>query len=261
MLALAALAMVLARAMTAGWFDPTAYGPRHMLDSSPFLLLLMAPVVQRLLTTVWWKAMLPVGLLVLSSAIQGLGVTREYGNWNTQMGADARGAAWNWRQGQIRHCLTFGESSLPAVREWKYYIIPPDGIMDHRKRPADSRYLRYGVVQNDSGGRWLVPPRAGLVVNCFAPMPLKFRAELATDPFPFDPTVVSLYWNGEKFGEMVLSRPDTDPKNQPWLKVPARLVRTGVNSVEFRVSRAYYPGASPVPLGASLGKITILPDV
>jgi hypothetical protein len=256
-LAGAVLLATLPRGFLQGWHGGHCYGSRYMLDAAALLLLVMAPLVRRLLEGEWWSAALPWALFALSAFIQYLGVTRDFESWNIMMRMNLPDNAWVWRKGQIAHCLTYGESTRGPVLEAQAYNLPPDGVIDPKTRAADNRFIRYGVTYQEPWGPWLMPPRAGLVVNLPRRMPLKLRVELTSEAFVFDPTIISYYWNGTKFQELVMQKKDFEFANIPWFSVPEQLVSAGLNKLEIRLSRAYCPGASPTMLGAALGKVII----
>jgi hypothetical protein len=258
-LACAVLLTTLPRGFLQGWHGGHCYGSRYMLDAAALMLLVMAPLVRGLLQRNWWTASLPWALFALSASIQYLGVTRDFESWNIVMKMNLPDNAWTWRKGQIAHCLTYGESTRGPRLDAQAYNLPADGVIDPKGRAPDNRFIRYGVTYQDPWGPWLMPPRAGLLVNLPRQMPLKLRVEVTSEAFQYDPTIISYYWNGTKFQELVMQKKDFGFTNVGWFDVPEKLVRPGLNTLEIRVSRAYYPGASPAALGAALGKVIIQP--
>ena len=258
--ALCALVGLLMRGFTPGWFGGHTYGSRYMLDSALFLLLAAAPLVRPMLVPVSWRTAVPAVLLALSAGVQYLGVARDYESWNIVMGMNVEKNAWEWRRNQVRHVLTYGESTRGPLLDPANYVVPPNGVIDPKGNPRDLRFFRYGLTIQAPWGPWIMPPKAGMVVNIPESAPLRLRVELTTEAFQFDPTVIRYFWNGTEFAQLVILHGDTEFRNVGWLKVPAELVRPGLNEIEFRVSRAYYPQASPAALGAALNRVIILPD-
>ncbi|PKO19518.1 hypothetical protein CVU37_03560 [candidate division BRC1 bacterium HGW-BRC1-1] len=257
--AVCALIGILMRGFTPGWFGGHSYGSRYMLDSSLFLLLAAAPVIHFLLTGARWKMLVPVGLLLLSAGIQYLGVARDFESWNGIMGMNVEKNAWAWRKNQIMHCLTYGESTRGPMLDASQYRLPTTGIIDPKGNPPDVRYFRYGLSIQAPWGPWLMPPKAGMVVYLDESVDLKLRVELTTQAFQFDPTEIRYFWNGEEFAQLVILHGDTEFRNIPFFHVPARLVHPGLNTMEVRVSRVYYPETSPAALGAALNRVIMLP--
>lgn len=167
--------------------------------------------------------------------------------------------AWNWRQSQIMHCLTFGESTAPPLGDPARYAVPSDGVLALKTAP-DSPYIRYGFAEYKPWGMWIVPPRSGLVVTLPRQESVSIQVLLATQAFAFDPTRIGVFWNGHRVGEMVVDRKDLEVVESPAFAVPKDITSAGINRIELRVSRAYYGvAAATEPLGAAMHSIIIRP--
>ncbi|AXA36718.1 hypothetical protein BRCON_1941 [Candidatus Sumerlaea chitinivorans] len=256
-LALAALVGILMRGFFYGWFGGHCYGSRYMLDVAALLLLGAAPLFDFLLAN-WRRAVLPIALFGLSAFIQWLGVARDYESWNILMGMTRETNAWNWRKSQILHCLTYGASTREPLAVSSAVNLPPNGVIRLKDDPT-SPFLRYGFVYQEPHGNWAMPPRAGIAFNLSAPSALRLRVEVTSEYFPYEPTTVGLYLNGTKFGEIVILAKDFTFAQAPWFDVPAKLTKEGLNLLELRVSRVYYPYASPAPVGAAIRDVIVLP--
>lgn len=258
MLAVAATVGILARGFFYGWFGGHCYGSRYSLDSAAFMLIGAAPLFAKLLEKAT-RAILPIGLLVLSSIIQLLGVARDYESWNILMGMSKEDNAWNWRMPQVLHCLTCGEWTRGPLPSASMVNLPYNGVIEVRRDP-NSPYIRYGFTSLEPGGPWIVPPKAGIVFNLPESRALQLRCEAVSQVFPYDPTTIGLYMNGKKFGELVLLKADWTFAEMPWFDVPKSYVRDGLNTLELRVSRVCYPYASPQPGGAMINRVLIVPQ-
>lgn len=258
MYALAALVMILMRGLLIGWHGGHCYGARTMLDSSPFLLLLMAPVAGRMLSP--WRAIswLPTGLFALSAGIQVLGVARDYESWNVAMTMSMPENAWNWQKPQILHCMTNGEWTRGPLLEPATYQVPPDGVIQMQGR-ENNPFIRYGFSAIGKGQVCAMPPRSGIVVNLPAQVAVQLRVDVITQPYPLDPTIINVYWNGTKLGDISVFRLDPEFKHMPIFRVPVECVRAGLNTIELRVNRVYYKDAGISPVGAMVDKIIIRP--
>lgn len=257
--ALISVVAIAERAMTPGWHGGFCYGSRYMLDVSPFLLLAMAPLAGRMLTGAYWKRSVIWGLFLLSTFIQFLGVAREYTTWNTAKNMIFQYGAWDWRQSQILHCLTYGKSTAGPFEEASAYDLPGDGVIVFRDNEHNP-YIRYGFANLQPWGLWAEPPRAGIAVNIPVKIPIRMQVKLGTRAFPFDPTHVDILWNGVKVKRLTILVNDFAPTDSPWFNIPDQIVKLGINEIELRVSRDYYGlGASTEPIGAAVDQITILP--
>ncbi|MCX7018835.1 MAG: hypothetical protein NTY46_07585 [Candidatus Sumerlaeota bacterium] len=260
MLALAASVAILGRGFLVGWHGGHSYGARTMLDSTPFLLLLMSPLAAWMLTPRRAVSCVPIGLFALSAAIQFLGVARDYESWNIAMRMNMADNAWNWRKPQILHCLTNGEWTRGPLLQPAgfYYSIPADGVIKMDGR-LDNPFLRYGFSELAAGMAWAMPPRAGLAVYLPAQVAVQLKIDLLAQPFPLDPTVIGVYWNGHKAGDIAVYVRDPEFNNMPIFRVPVEYVRAGLNTIELRVSRVYYKDAGSSPMGALVDKVIVRP--
>ncbi|MCX7624671.1 MAG: hypothetical protein N2Z21_00415 [Candidatus Sumerlaeaceae bacterium] len=258
MLSAAALVGILARGFFYGWFGGHCYGSRYSLDSAPLMLIGAAPLFAKLLESAR-RAILPIGFLAISGAIQFLGVARDYESWNILMGMSKEDNAWNWRLPQILHCLTCGEWTRGPVPSASMVNLPPNGVIEVRRDP-NSPFIRYGFTYLEPGGPWIVPPKAGIIFNLPQARSLRLRCEAVSQVFPYDPTTIGLYMNGKKFGELVLLKADWTFAEMPWFDVPQSYVRDGLNTLELRVSRVCYPYGSPQPGGAMINRVLIIPQ-
>lgn len=257
--AVAALVLVVARGATPLWHGGHCYGSRYMLDVSPLLLLVMAPLTRRLLTGGWLRAAFAWGLLSLSVFIQFLGVSREWVSWNVAMKMTEPANAWNWRRSQIMHCLTYGESTAGPLGEPSLYSLPAGAVLPLKDK-FGTPHIRYGFAEYKPWGTWLIPPRSGLAVNLPAPGSIAVQVKAGAPPQPFDPTRIALYWNGRYAGEWPIEQSDPERAESPWIPVPKEFTRPGINRIELRVSRAHYGAAAATePLGAAIHSIAIRP--
>ena len=257
-LALAVLAVVLPRGAFHGWFGGHTYGSRYMLDCAPFLMLLMAPFLHHALEVRRVLAVVPVALFLVSAGIQYLGATRDFESWNILMGMNTPANAWNRERTQIAHCLTRGESTRGPLRSAVRYALPPDGVINV-SRDMGNEHVRYGISYQPPHGAQVMPPGAGLVF--FTPKPdfAYVSLQLTGPVYPVDPTRIECLLNGRVFHTEVVKFTDWEFKRSTLIEVEGSRFVDGLNLMEFRVNRVFYPAASAAPFGVTIGKVVIRP--
>jgi hypothetical protein len=260
MLALCAAAGIIMRGFRVDWHGGFCYGSRFMLDVSPFLLLLMAPLTERVLCGPWLRRAALVALLAVSAFIQFLGAVRDYESWNIAMKMGDAANAWNWRKPQILHCLTLGASTrrhsppLPPSA----YDIPVDGTLPLRTKPSTPHIL-YGFTETAPYGLYMMPPRAAIAVNLPAKVPCLLKVDMTAEAFRFDPAQVRVFVNGHEIADGAFMKTDFEFKNVPLLGLFPDELRQGMNLIEFEVRGVSYRGALPTPLGIAIDKLRIVP--
>ena len=255
-LAVASLAVILPRGAFHGWFGGHTYGSRTMLDSAPFLLIMSAPFVRHAFEVRRWLMPIPVALLLLSAGIQYLGATRDFESWNVLMGMNVETNAWNTEKSQIMHCLTHGVSTRGPLRNPVNYILPRDGVINVS---GDFRtpYVRGGVTFQPPHGAQILPPEARMVFFTERPSYGHISLQLAGPIYPFDLVRVDCLLNGHLFHTEVMRYVNWEFRRSMVKQVPGEYFVDGINVLEFRTDRVFYPSASASPFGVKIGKIVV----
>jgi hypothetical protein len=239
------------------WHGGHCYGSRYMLDSSPFLIVASAPAVAVMLRSAW-RAMVPLALLLLAAGVQGLGVAREWETWNERMDmAYLPKSAWNWRQSQIAHCWTLGESTIGPLREPAHYTVPADGVI--RLSAPETPYVRAGFRKAEAWGTWSFAPRAKLVINLPVSRDISVTPVMVAHATLLDPVQVSVRWNGSEIGRVTLRKTDFSFQEKPTFSVPAEQVRAGLNELEFVYNHAHYDGPCSNAFGVGFAAVIVRP--
>ncbi len=257
-LAVASLAVILPRGAFHGWFGGHTYGSRTMLDSAPFLLIMIAPFVRYAFEVRRWLAPIPVLLLLLSAGIQYLGATRDFESWNVLMGMNVDTNAWNYEKSQIMHCLTNGVSTRGPLGNPVNYILPRDGVINVSGN-FNTPYVRGGVTFQPPHGAQILPPEARMVFFTPKPMAGHISLQLAGPIYPFDPVRVECFLNGHLFHTEVMRYVNWEFRRSMVKEVPGDYFVDGINLLEFRTDRVFYPSASASPFGVKIGKIVVRP--
>ena len=138
----AVVLMILVAGRWFDWWGGSTWGYRSIVDTAPFLGLLMLPVVERVLAGRWARVLF-VALLVWSVAVQFVG-SYSYSlvgwteQWREHDNPD-RASLWQWRRPQIGyHVANFAAERARKKQVMAFYTSDPKPVLVLPDRRQDS---------------------------------------------------------------------------------------------------------------------------